>query len=659
MLAEQSRALVGTGNPYLPLWEHVPDGEPRVFEDPDNAGKYRVYVIGSHDTRMTSYCGADIRMWSAPVEDLTNWRDEGPLFTYEAQQKWDVMYAPDLVEVNRPDGTRQYYLYPHSRGWQREAMVCRSDRPDGPFTPVNLSADGLRTTEGSMLGFDPSVFIEPVSDPSDPDHATGFRAYGFWGFQRSSAAQLDPNTMCTPRPGTEVIPFFLPACTPDGSVRDPQGTTYPALYSDQKPSDFAFFEASSIRQIGNKYVMIYSGYSGKEYGLPSSNSTLRYAYADTPLGPWRSGGVLVDSRGVVPNEDGSRLITTNAGHNTHGSMQLINGQWYVFYHRPPRGFGFARQSMVAPVSVQSDEKPVSEGGRVVITAYDPYAPNHFWQAAAADGHVYRGAEVTSEGFQLFGMPPYRYYSAGYACYLSQGAVQQDSYDVWDNHMDVDMTGDAIVGFKYFGFGGLQQSQLGLPAFEGTARGNQTQLDIFLEPTTAETFTLSVWMDAPWGNQYWHGRKLGDITIPAGSAGRLSRYTLDVASVVDRLDGKHALYLVASHGASCRLRGLGFSRKGAPLTAPQAPVVTITADGVPVALPAIPEPSTEDNGYTDCTHYRATCRATSQRPVVAATASNPAVRIDIVQQPASATDCAIIKCSFLGKSKTYTLQFVKE
>ena len=23
------------GNPYLPLWEHVPDGEPRVFEDPD------------------------------------------------------------------------------------------------------------------------------------------------------------------------------------------------------------------------------------------------------------------------------------------------------------------------------------------------------------------------------------------------------------------------------------------------------------------------------------------------------------------------------------------------------------------------------------------------------------------------------------------------
>ena len=42
------------GNPYLPLWEHVPDGEPRVFEDPDRPGKYRVYIIGSHDVRFGS-----------------------------------------------------------------------------------------------------------------------------------------------------------------------------------------------------------------------------------------------------------------------------------------------------------------------------------------------------------------------------------------------------------------------------------------------------------------------------------------------------------------------------------------------------------------------------------------------------------------------------
>lgn len=79
------------GNPYLPLWEHLPDGEPRVFEDPDNPGKYRIYIIGSHDLRNTSYCGPDIRMWSAPVENLTAWRDEGAIFTYPADGKWDVM----------------------------------------------------------------------------------------------------------------------------------------------------------------------------------------------------------------------------------------------------------------------------------------------------------------------------------------------------------------------------------------------------------------------------------------------------------------------------------------------------------------------------------------------------------------------------------------
>ena len=25
-------------NPYMPMWEHIPDGEPYVFEDPDNPG---------------------------------------------------------------------------------------------------------------------------------------------------------------------------------------------------------------------------------------------------------------------------------------------------------------------------------------------------------------------------------------------------------------------------------------------------------------------------------------------------------------------------------------------------------------------------------------------------------------------------------------------
>lgn len=650
---------IGTGNPYLPLWEHLPDGEPRVFEDPDNPGKYRVYIIGSHDVRFDSYCGADIRMWSAPVDDLTDWRDEGPIFTYHIQNQWDVMYAPDLVEIKKKDGTKEYYLYPHSRGQNREAMVCKGSRPDGPFTPVNLNEDGTRTVPGSFLGFDPSIFVENITDPNDPDYEIGFRAYGFWGFQRSSAAQLDQNTMYSVRPGTEIIPYFIPASSRYGAVKDPEGTTYPALYKEQKPTEFNFFEASSIRQVGNKYVMIFSGYSGPDYGLGSSNSTLRYAYGDSPLGPWRSGGVLVDSRGVVLNQDGSKLQTTNAGHNTHGSLQEINGQWYVFYHRPPRGFGFARQAMVAPVAIQWDEKPVAEGGKVVITGYDPYSADNTWTAKASNGDAYTGAEVTSEGFQIFGLDPYKYYSAGYACYLSNVGSQQDSWDIWDNNMPISVQGGDIIGYKYFGFGGLDKAQKGLKPFAGTKEGNRTAFNLFLIPETDASFKINIWLDGPWDNSTWKGKKIGEITVPANSARKFTQVTADVSEAVDKLDKKHAIYLVAeggSNGKLCTLLGLGFSANGQSLEYPAVPEISITVNGLKVDLPATPVRSTNANGITGYDQYEARFTlpaGTTGTPKVAASASDPSVKIDITQ-PESKNGKAVVKFDYKGMVKTYTV-----
>lgn len=650
---------IGTGNPYLPLWEHLPDGEPRVFEDPDNPGKFRAYIIGSHDLRYTEYCGPDIRMWSAPVEDLTDWRDEGPIFTYQVDGQWDVMFAPDLVEIKKKDGTKEYYLYPHSRGAGREAMVCKGSRPDGPFTPVNLTEDGKQTVSGSIFGFDPSVFVENITDANDPDYATGFRAYGFWGFQRSSAAQLDQNTMYSARPGTEIIPYFIPASTPEGEIRDPKGTTYPALYKEQNPKDFNFFEASSIRQVGNKYVMIFSGYSGPEYGLGNTNSTLRYAFGDTPLGPWRSGGVLVDSRGVVLNEDGSRLQTTNAAHNTHGSLQEINGQWYVFYHRPPRGFGFARQAMVAPVLIEWDEKPVAEGGKVTIHGYDPYAADSIWQAKASNGDTYTGAEVTSEGFQIYGMPPYKYYSAGYACYLSNGQAMQDSWDIWDNNMPVVMKSGDIVGFKYFGFGGLAQAQKGLKPFEGVKAGNGTSFNLFLKPLTDASFKVAVWLDGPWDNEVWKGKKIAEITVPAGTAHEVTRYTVDVADAVDGLDKKHAIYLVAEGDAGaelCALQGVGFSKKGSELNYPAVPSVEIKVDGQSVELPTIPVRSTNENGYVGYDQYAVEYTLPADGtdvPKVEASSNDSRVKVEVTQ-PDARNGKAVVKFDYNGKVKTYTV-----
>jgi arabinoxylan arabinofuranohydrolase len=652
----------GAGNPYLPLWEHLPDGEPRVFEDPDNPGKFRAYIIGSHDVRVSSYCGPDIRAWSAPVEDLSTWRDEGPIFTYQIGNQWDVMYAPDLVEVKGKDGKKVYYLYPHSRGPGREAMVAKGDRPDGPFTPINMTEDGRRTVPGSTMGFDPAVYIDYITDQNDPDFGIGFRAYGFWGFQRSLAGQLDQKTMYSIRPGQQVIDRFIPASSRYGVIRDPQGTQYPNVYPDQDLNAFNFFEAASIRKIGNKYVWVYSGYSGPDYGVDSSNSTLRYGFGDSPLGPWKTGGVLVDSRAIVPNQDGSRLRTSYSGHNTHGSIQLINDQYYVFYHRAPRGFGNARQPMVAPVKVTWDEKPVSEGGKVVIRAYDPYAPDNVWTAKDSQGTEYTGAEVTSEGFHIYGLNPYQYYSAGYACYLSNLQSVQDSWDIWDNNMPLaNVQNGNIIGYKYFGFGGLDKDQKGLKAFAGAKPGNKTMFNLFLAPKTTNAFKVNVWLDGPWDNATWKGKKIGEINVPAGAAPEITQFTLDVAAAVENLKGKNALFLVAEGaggGALCDIVGLGFSSDKVKIVRPVPPTVSVTVNGQAITLPANPVRSTNANGITGYDLYQATYAVPAEAaaiPQVSAAATDGSVKVNIKQAEAK-DGTAEVKFDYKGVVKTYRVVF---
>ena len=47
-------------NPYLPLTEFVPDGEPHLFDG-------RVYIYGSHDVPGgVKYCEGHYVTWSAP-----------------------------------------------------------------------------------------------------------------------------------------------------------------------------------------------------------------------------------------------------------------------------------------------------------------------------------------------------------------------------------------------------------------------------------------------------------------------------------------------------------------------------------------------------------------------------------------------------------------
>ena len=162
-------------NPILPSWEYVPDGEPRVFGD-------RVYLYGSHDRfDGADFCLNDYVGWSAPVDDLTEWRCEGIIYraTQDPRNKDGKMHmcAPDCVQGI--DG--RYYLY-----YQLHVLQCTSvavaDTPAGPFEFYGYvkHPDGTPWGEkkGDIFAFDPGVLV-------DGNKAYIYVGFGAMGFMRT------------------------------------------------------------------------------------------------------------------------------------------------------------------------------------------------------------------------------------------------------------------------------------------------------------------------------------------------------------------------------------------------------------------------------------------------------------------------------------------
>lgn len=127
--------------------------------DPDNPGKYRVYIYGSHDTEVSTYCGRNQVVWSAPVDNLNDWRFDGVIFEnvrdangnlLNQEGKGDILYAPDVALVVEPNGKKTYYLYPNVQAGGRNGLVAKSDRPDGPFTVTNWSKENPTVTDGVL-----------------------------------------------------------------------------------------------------------------------------------------------------------------------------------------------------------------------------------------------------------------------------------------------------------------------------------------------------------------------------------------------------------------------------------------------------------------------------------------------------------------------------
>lgn len=496
--------IVTVGNPYLPLWEHIPDGEPYVFEDPDNPGKQRVYIYGSHDSRITDYCGRELVVWSASVDSLNNWRYDGEILSVSKNAKGeilnedslaDVLFAPDVTLVTDKDGKKTYYLYPNDQTGYRNGLIAKSDRPDGPFEVCNWKKDNPNQVDG-VLAFDPAVFVDDDG-----------RVYGYWGFEQSFGAELDPTTMATVKPGTKIVENMVS--------------------SKNQPGVFRFFEASSIRKIKDKYVFIYSRWTKDgEFGLPETNYTLAYAYGDKPLGPWTYGGTIIDGRGREINEKGDTIASGNVSGNTHGSICEINGQWYVFYHRQSGLNEFARQAMVAPITVNVEEGP---GGKVTISE----------------------GEYNSEGFALNGLDPLEPHSAGIACWYTgpkvgehqwpnnifYGSYVESSYgteDKFDAAYDlrnntnrvVNNTNGSIVGYKYFNF-------------SETHGKKGLQLLLTLIPAGIDG-TIEVMADRPWASQ--GGKSLGKLQLKRDMPQESTQLSVDLPALQE-LDGKHALFFL--------------------------------------------------------------------------------------------------------------------
>ena len=501
----QKKVIMTVGNPYLPLWEHIPDGEPYVFEDPDNPGQFRVYIYGSHDSMISGYCGRELVVWSADVNDLNHWRYDGEIFKVDKnangqplsrQGLADVLYAPDIALVKGADGSKTYYLYPNNQAGGRNGMVCKSSRPDGPFEVCNWSKENPNRTDG-VLAFDPAVFVDDDG-----------RVYGYWGFEHSYGAELDPATMATVKPGTEIVENMVSGRYDDGI--------------------FSFFEASSIRKIKDKYVFIYSRFTKDgEFGLPVSNYTLAYAYSDNPLGPWTYGGTIIDARGREIDEQGNVIASATIDGNTHGSICEINGQWYVFYHRQTGTDEYARQAMVAPITVKVEE---GKGGKVEISE----------------------GEYTSQGFSIDGLDPLERHSAGIACWYTgptpavhewpnnifsgsyvASAYGTDSkfdkpYDLVNNtNPVVNNTNGSIVGYKYFNF--------------DNASDHLLTLHLNLIPEGVDGL-ISIMVDRPWKSQ--GGTYVGFIQLKADMPSVPTEIVLEMPGI-SGMKGKHAIYFTFS------------------------------------------------------------------------------------------------------------------
>jgi arabinoxylan arabinofuranohydrolase len=274
------------GNPIVPPGIYIADPSAHVWSD----GK--LYVYGSRDESPDYYCSWSYRVLSS--DDLETWDMSGESFASRGPNDQvpyndELLFAPD---VQYRDG--KYYLY-YCQPDRRAEGVAVSDAPNGPFvngTPIDV---------GNFNQIDPCAFIDDDG-----------QAYYVWGQFSAKMAKLKPNM-------TELD----------------LDTIQENVVTER---DHYFHEGAYLVKRNGLYYLVYADVS--RGGAPTC---IGYAVAESPMGPYEYGGVIVDNKFCDPEV-----------WNNHGSLVEFKSQWYVFYHRATNATMAMRKPCIEPIAFNED-----------------------------------------------------------------------------------------------------------------------------------------------------------------------------------------------------------------------------------------------------------------------------------------------------------------
>ena len=446
-------------NPYLPSWEYVPDGEPHVFGD-------RVYIYGSHDhAHGATFCLGDYICWSAPIDDLKDWKYEGVIYR-KNQDKLNngrmVMYAPDVTKG--PDG--KYYLYyVFDKVGIVSVAVC--DKPAGKYEFYGYvhykDVTRLGERKGDLPQFDPAVITE-----GDITYLyTGFTGHhrveriGAMGIVLGKdmlTIEQEPKIFA---PGDEYTLPEKEALEKVKKTNETIGCPY-ELVNVKNWEGFkghGFFEASSIRKVGDVYYFVFSSELQHE---------LCYATSKNPIDGFVYKGCIVSNSDIGIDSYKPADMPTAYGANNHGGMEKIKNDWYIFYHRHTNGTWFSRQACAEKIQIKED----GSIPQVEITS------------CGLNGGplVGKGEYPAYIACNIFTDKPSVYVEETYPKITQDGRDQEDGTPLEgiENAKDTSyITGikeNTTIGFKYFDFKGVKKVSVTTRAYIKGGFEVRTKLD---------------------------------------------------------------------------------------------------------------------------------------------------------------------------------------